>query len=427
MSIGLLLLRAVIDAGSQTHFGLLTERLFYGEETTAYGIIKEHLTGYGSFPSLDTLNSRGVLLSNYTAVEPVEYYLNRCRIRAKIGIMNTSINTISPLLAGKRVEEAITTLSSAMAEARALDGILHNADMDHQLEFVLSSSLSRRFSSELEGIPMGYDILDRVTEGGAQPGDLVIVVARPNIGKSWMLLKMMQGAWRANHSCLFASMEMSLPAITRRFAGLETGINPNIIRSGRLSHYAIDALEEVRDRLFSVVPIKLLCGSEVSTVGQLDAMIQLYTPDIAYVDSGYLLQPERKRKGSESRRESISDVIEELKAVAVRRNIPIVSTVQFNREVRRTSKKVSLDMAQIAETDVIGRTASVVIGMTGRGNKRTFEIMKNRDGRVGDKFTINFLHEPVDLSFCHEGGVTDEEEDAVESTDVSWMETGRAI
>lgn len=132
-----------------------------------------------------------------------------------------------------------------------------------------------------------------------------------------------------------------------------------------------------------------------------------------YTDAAYLFKPERKRSGSGSRRETIGDVVEELKRITADAKKPIVGTVQFNRQAedrrrganaRRREEAQSedgeeaaprpfnpiahLDLDVIGETDVIGQSVSHAIGMDFAPDPfsremRAFGFLKGREGEDG--------------------------------------------
>jgi len=152
--------------------------------------------------------------------------------------------------------------------------------------------------------------------------------------------------------------------------------------------------------------LHLISGDFRKSVSDIERIAYQTNPDIVYLDAGYLLVPEKKSFTNKSRRELIADVIEGLKAVARNLNIPIVVTVQFNRNVKENMKQ-DLTLESIGETDVIGQIASVVLGIRkGREGaetvERRLELIKNRDGIDGKKFLVNFGFEPVDFTFLEE-------------------------
>jgi replicative DNA helicase len=145
-------------------------------------------------------------------------------------------------------------------------------------------------------------------------------------------------------------------------------------------------------------PCSLAAGDSCKTVGDIDTLIQECSPDVVYVDAGYLLTPEKQLRNG-SRHEIIASVAEELKQVAVRRSVPIVLTVQFNRdETGRDEDRVPL-LANIAGSDVLGQIASLVIAVKkgaapNEESERRYDIIKDRDGQIGG-FTTEYVFSPA--------------------------------
>ncbi len=95
----------------------------------------------------------------------------------------------------------------------------------------------------LEGEP-----LDEAT-AGAQAGDLVVVMARPWVGKSYTLMHMALSAWQAGCSVLFVTMEMTPLQVVRRILGMYSGVNPDLIRRGMLSDRVYQLISSSAARL----------------------------------------------------------------------------------------------------------------------------------------------------------------------------------
>lgn len=148
------------------------------------------------------------------------------------------------------------------------------------------------------------------------------------------------------------------------------------------------------------------------STSQLESLIEQFDPDVVYTDAAYLFKPEQKRAGSGSRRESIGDVIEELKRITSDAKKPVVGTVQFNRHAEERRRGAAarrreeatedgeeaaprafnpiahLDLDVIGETDVIGQSVSHAIAMDFAPDPfsremRAFGFIKGREGEDG--------------------------------------------
>lgn len=286
---------------------------------------------------------------------------------------------------------------------------------------VLQSIAQRQMTgSAVSGITTGYLDVDEEMDG-YNKDDLAVWVGRPGRAKSWLLLKQTHAAWVAGFKPLYVSMEMGGEQNMRRLIAIQSGINPTFIKRGRIGTQSMQVLRSATDELLRLRPMHMVTANFSRTVDQIANFIEQYEPDICYIDAGYLLSPRKKRFGSSGRRETISDVIEELKELGSNFGIPIVITVQFNRnaEQRRRGSNAQrregqseninpiahLSLAEIGETDVIGQAASHVFGIEfppyplHPNSYRVFGFLKGREGESGWWLTrfMQAQYSPVNL------------------------------
>lgn len=385
-----------------------------GPEQTAYGYVRSHFDEHQMLPTPSVLRENtGIVLPGLDTndegePQPPEYYFQRVRQRAM------TRNIMDPYT---RLQEALQTPQHSINEMeeaiedmyrikhsflRAGSGLELS---DGLIREVLAASRARFMSSaSITGITTGYHPLD-VAMDGYNRDDLVVWVGRPGRGKSWLLLKQAHSAWVAGYKPLYISMEMGGLQNMRRLIGIHSGINPTLIKNGRLDTLAQPILDRAAAELLEQRPLHMVTANFSRDVESIATFIDEYQPDICYIDAGYLLSPKKKRFGSGGRRETISDVIEELKELGVNTGIPIVITVQFNRtaeqrrrggnQSRREGEQVDvnpishLSLAEIGETDVIGQTASHVLGIEyppfplPNNLYRVFGFLKGREGESG--------------------------------------------
>lgn len=384
-------------------------------ERKAYDYIRRHFDDHQSLPTAKTVaDNTGIVLPEVE--EPAEYYLRRVRERALTNNIMDPYNRLQDALQNPRskmddMQEAIEELYRI--KARFIDAGTGIETSDSLIDQVRTETYERRLTAgTLRGITTGYAELDEAMDG-YNPGDLVVWVARPGRAKSWLLLKQCHAAWVAGYKPLYVSMEMGGVQNMRRMLGIHSGINPTFIKKGRISSLAQPVFQRAIDELLSKRPLPMVTANFSRTVDQIAQFISEHRPDIVFIDAGYLLSPKKKRYGSGGRRETISDVIEELKELAANTNIPFVITVQFNRQAehRRRSGGAAynpiahLSLAEIGETDVIGQAATHVLGIEyppdplAQNQYRVIGFLKGREGETGWWLT-NFIPEqysPVNL------------------------------
>lgn len=423
---GLLLLSSILAQSSVTSLRNVNPDLHLDAEADyelpAYRFIVDHHETHKTLPSLDIVaKDTGIVLPEADADQPVSYYFERVKARGLFNNMGPAFNRLqeamqNPRRASDAIQEAIDEMYRL--KSRFVDAGTGLETSDSLIESVVTQIEARRMqTSSLQGVTTGYNEVDYET-GGWQAGDLVVWVARPGRSKSWMLLKQCHAAWTAGWKPLYVSMEMGGVQNMRRLIGIETGINPNYLKRGTIGTMAMPGLNDALDRLLQLRPLHMVTANFSRTVSQIANFIDEYGPDIVYIDAGYLLQPAKKRYGSSGRRESVSDVIEELKQLSADTGIPFVITVQFNRaaehrrrlgasDVSSFSPIAHLSLAEIGETDVIGQAATHVLGIEyppeplQQSRYRTFGFLKGREGESGwwltDFIPTNFAPVSLDI------------------------------
>lgn len=431
---GLALLSSMIGhASAQTLRDIDPERDFGGETTeqAAYEFVRSHFDTYQVLPSARVVRENtGIRLPEVEADQPPDYYYRRVKQRAMVRNIMEPYNQLQEGLQNPRsgmqaIEDAIDNMASV--KSRFINRGTGIELSDALLEQVMAKSMARRMSGgTLSGITTGYDALD-VAMDGYNREDLVVWVGRPGRGKSWILLKQAHAAWTSGYKPLYISMEMGGEQNMRRILGIHSGVNPTLIKRGQIGTLALPHLESKVAELLGQRPLHMVTANFSRTVDQIANFIDTYTPDIVFIDAGYLLSPKKKRFGSGGRRETISDVIEELKELAANSRIPFVITVQFNRNAeqrrrganqrREDGERIAIDplahlsLAEIGETDVIGQAATHVLGIeyppqpVHKDMCRVFGFLKGREGESG-WWACRYMmrqNSPIDLSLIQPG------------------------
>jgi len=399
MSLGTNALRGVIDSGSITLFRSLNPAWFIEGEEEAYNFVRAHFRRYARLPDLKTLKENGYTLP--AAPQPAQYYIDRLSQRAIYNLVSETHGELINAMRDKDIDKVKNCLRQMIRSTRAVDNRQAYSTLTEQALAVMDAYADAKRRPGLQGITTGYSILDDITNG-LQPGDVVALVGRPNIGKSYLLLEMMRKAWEAGHPACVVSMEMRSVNLARRFIGMHTRINPDLIRKGQLStQYGEPVLMQAIREIENMAPLTFAEGNFRKTVGDVDNMVQEFGPDVVYIDAGYLLQPEGNVRGF-SRTDYQAAVWEGIKTMAEDRRVPVVVSAQFNREKAKAGRK-GMGTENIAGTDVAGQIATLGIGIQ-KGRTpyeditRELSVFKNRDGSLLS-FNTNFSFAPMDFSY----------------------------
>ncbi len=237
---------------------------------------------------------------------------------------------------------------------------------------------------------------------------------------TYNLLTQSMAAHAAGHSVTFVSTEMGIEQLARRYASLRLGINPELLKKNMVSSHMMSRIRTLGAEMLTDDRFRILSVGMHAKVSTIEALIQEFGPSICYVDGTYLLHPSIKQQMK--RIERVAEVFDELKGLTISANIPIVNTMQFNRQAGKDGKDGSLE--NIGFTDAVGMHSSLVIGLKYGPTEnprasRTMEFLKGREGEVGSVH-MNFKFAPVDMSELDHSEATAATVAAGE-VDVDWM------
>jgi replicative DNA helicase len=422
MSAGLRLILSICKEQSRVALAeITTDLLVTNEEKELFRFLKSYVQRHHSFPKIATLRKRFGYLSDMRAEEVHTYYMDEVFKRALYNSIRDPYASLGELFQGANTDIAavISKIEELSYVCRRFSGKLNGSGVDDSvflLDKVLEEFEDSILNHGLKGVPTGWGPVDAVT-GGYKEDDLVFWIGRPSRGKSFLLLKQAYEAWMAGYKVLWISMEMGGLQSMRRMVGIHSRVNPNLIRSGEVSTMSVGSLRNVINEMKEKTPLYMVTANFDRTVNQVNAYIEQFLPDAVYIDAAYLLTPEKKRTGSGSRRETIADVVEELKKTTSDAKRPLVCTVQFNRQADQAKRSVNrspsvrinpiahLSLDKIGETDVIGQAGSVIFGMDSglspyEKETRAFGFLKGREGEDGWWY-CNYpptATSPIDLS-----------------------------
>lgn len=240
------------------------------------------------------------------------------------------------------------------------------------------------------GISTGFKNLDRKLNGW-QKGQLIIVGARPGIGKSSFLLNAALHAANRSISVAFFSMEMTKEELSMRLLAMESRVEVNRIRSAAtLTGEHWKRLQQAATRTADA-PVYLddspnLDSSEIERRSQ---RIECQNGvGLIIVDYLQLMRGSEGRGSNYTREQEIADIIRGLKAMAKRLQVPVIAACQLSRSVEQRENKKPI-LADLPDFEAMEQDADVVIFI--HRNKADLErqheaeivVEKNRSGPTG--------------------------------------------
>ncbi len=216
----------------------------------------------------------------------------------------------------------------------------------------------QEYRESVTGVTSGYKDLDKLT-AGFQKSDLIIIAARPSMGKTALGLCIARNAAKESGVPVgFFSLEMSKEQLAMRLLCAEARVDSHKIRSGFLSRQECGKLLQAAG-LFMDVPIYIDDTPSISPL-ELRAKARRMMSDqgLGLVVVDYL-QLMRGRDNVERREQEISEISRSLKGLAKELDIPVIALAQLNRKVEERTDKRPL-LSDLRESGAIEQDADVI-------------------------------------------------------------------
>jgi replicative DNA helicase len=247
-----------------------------------------------------------------------------------------------------------------------------------------------RHRGEMIGIPTGFGDIDKLL-GGLQRSDMVILAARPSVGKTSLALSFAHNAAKKyDRRVAFFSLEMSNEQVVQRLISAETGINAQRLRRGEIEQDEwgrfMKATSDLAESHFYIDDTPGVSALELRTKARrLHAEVGV---DLIVVDYLQLMRGDYR---SENRVQEISSISRALKSLARELNVPVLALSQLSRGVEsRTDKRPIL--SDLRESGALEQDADVVMFIyrdemynenTERPNLADIIVAKHRNGPTG--------------------------------------------
>ena len=247
--------------------------------------------------------------------------------------------------------------------------------------------------SKITGIPSGFEDLDEKT-AGFQKSDLILIAARPSMGKTALVLNIAQHAcFKKDYHCLFFSLEMSKEQLVNRLLAMESRVDSQNIRIGHLND------DEWRGIIESagVIGMSNLAIDDTAaiTVAEMRTKCRRYKIehglDMVMIDYLQLMSGSRSGRMEVSRQQEISDISRSLKALARELQCPVIALSQLSRAVEQRPDHRPM-LSDLRESGAIEQDADVVMFIyrddyynedSDRRGVADVIVAKQRNGSIG--------------------------------------------
>ena len=341
---------------------------------------------------------RACLEKTLTSVE-IGSYADIVRSEYRAGRLNRILQSVKPEpeSVDQQVGELINDLEAL------LDG---RESQSKTLAEIARENKDRYFKdNEASRIYIGFPGLDDIL-GGLEGGDMIVIGARPGVGKSAFVTQVTTSLARSGKRVGFYNLEMQEKQIYERFVVAESGIG--LTRLRRAVRFLGDEEERFRranEVLEKEDRIVITTGSKAMSEIRSESRHMGY--DVIVIDYLQLLRADKTYRGN--RYAEVGAISKAIKALAMELNIPVIALSQLNRvsEARDTKEPT---MSELREAGDIEQDASVILLMWNLSrndpSRKGIKVEKQRQGRTG-KLTLRFNGDL--MKFEESGGSVEED------------------
>ena len=345
---------------------------------SVYGRIDRELMQKGVIPMM--ANVGGAVTASQHFASMRDYDIKRKCYSKAVELLMSASGT-------KATSQDLIGWASRFAEnlrkdAGPSEGVKHISEVLNDLGTQVEEKMKDRAEGKVLRTPTGFYSLDRLTYGGFNSGNLVILAARPSVGKTAVMLQMARAAATAGKSVNIYSLEMTNTELAQRFLYATEHITPSQMASADVDWQSF----EVASAQYASKPIYLsdsLFGED-EIIANITLNSQSGKCDIVFIDYlGLVMYANSKELLSNQ----IASFTKRLKKVAKACKIPIVLLCQLNRS--SASEKRPPQLYDLRDSGSIEQDADIVLMLERAtenldGRDVNMWVRKNRQGIAGD-------------------------------------------
>jgi replicative DNA helicase len=285
---------------------------------------------------------------------------------------NAGIEHIMELAAGDGSDE---TIENAVQQAREQ----------------LYKRIAAHENGEQAGISAGFLNLNRLTNGW-QPEKVIILAARPAVGKTSLAIHFAKAAARQAKHTVFFSLEMGATELADKMIAAEADVNLEDYAAGTINEKQLQSVEQ---SLSSIMKLPVtVCDNPRVSVENIAAKARLLKKqgkcDIVIIDYLQLITPDRSAK-NRTREQEVTEMSRLLKIHAKALKVPFIVLCQLNRDIEKRGKNAEPQLSDLRESGAIEQDADIVIFIDrpelydDNAEQHTLELIvrKHRGGKLG--------------------------------------------
>lgn len=349
----------------------------YPEE---YNFILNHVQQYGNVPDKETFLAKFPDFQIIDVNETDDYLINTFGEEHLFALSVPFINKAAELLQTDS-RAAMEYIQSELPKLLFSNQLKIGTDIIKQSRERLVEYENKKVNKDDYFIPTGFRELDNIIGGLSCSEELVVIFARTGVGKSWVLIKILQNAWKLGKRVALLEPEMTANKTGYRFDTLNSNFsNLKLLRGDNEESYEeyINQLEKSDNPFYILHPKDF---SRKVTVSKLKNFCKSNNINILGIDGISYLTDARKEKG-DNRSTMLTNISEDLMDLSIELGIPVLVVCQSNREGAKEEDSPNIE--NIRDSDGIAYNASLILAAKQKNEGLQISIKKNRNGKNGD-------------------------------------------
>jgi replicative DNA helicase len=305
--------------------------------------------------------TEGVLTTN------IQYYVDIIREKTNLRSFVDLINKVSEDFQDSGIENSSEYLDNVERQITAISRNRKVGEFQTSEEVV--KRINERFyrdsvrTKRIGGVESGYKDLDKITDG-FQKGDMVILAARPSMGKTALALNLVVNAARIERKPIAVfSLEMPAEAIVQRMISASANVNSDSIRT---MNFTTDEIVRFEDGLKKVANYEIYIddtpGARLMDIQTKARKLKSQRPELAMVVIDYLnLITLGRVSKNDNRQQEVSEISRGIKALARELELPVICLAQLSRGVEKRQQNRRPILSDLRESGAIEQDADIVM------------------------------------------------------------------
>lgn len=378
------------------------DETYFPSMEAEFNFINEHYKKHGQIPDVMTFLGQFPDFGLYEVNESDDYLLDKLYEEKAYYNMRPVLNETDRLMK-EDARAAYDYLKNSMDGIRP-HTITSSKDIIDDAKERYEEYMNRNDSEVPMTISSGLPEVDEIFGGWEFGEELITIVGRTNNGKSWIAMKFLAEAWKQGYRVGLYSGEMSPNKLGYRFDALFGHYsNRALVRGIQVDGYKnyIESLNNNNGACFKIATQKDFGGRP--TVQHIRNFIEEHKIQIMGIDQLSLMSDGRASRNDPPRMR-LSHIAEDLFLLSTEYKIPIIALAQANRAgINKEDDLAAPGLESIKESDDIAHNSSKCIGMRNNNGNLILDIIKNREGRVGDKLIYNWDIDTGHMEFMNNG------------------------